>query len=144
LGTVHLNRATAKINLLGLVSIGPRDLTTGLPLDLAATFDRASPVRDIIADRAVPLAQTFANRIVPGVVANRPVRSLLSDVDPDVAASHLVDEHGQALLASGRLEPFLRHRHQLVTAAVLAHVDTMAEWGARDGRSTADMIRSVA
>jgi hypothetical protein len=141
---VHLNSATAKINMLGLLSVGPRDLATGQPLDPSAVFDAASPVREIINDRAVALAQTFANRLIIGTGPVRSVESLLRTSTPKVAASHLLDETCRGFLIDGNAEAFLWHRGALVGQIVSDHVDTMAEWGARDGRSIADIMRSVA
>ena len=144
LSKVHLNHAAAKINLLGLISAGPRDLTTGAPLDPAAVFETASPVREIISDRAVPGAQTFANRVVAAPAGNRSLRTLLLAATPDVAESHLVDAAGHQLLVNGLSDRFLAERSERLHRTIAAHVDTMAEWGARDGRSLADMMRSVA
>ena len=144
LDKVHLNQAAAKINLLGLLSVGPRDLASGQVLDPATVFDSGSPVREIVADRAVPGAQSFANRVVVGSPANRSVRALLVESSGDVAASHVLDGRALELLTAGSLEDFLQHRGHILAEVVAAHVDTMAEWGARDGRSIADMMRSAA
>jgi hypothetical protein len=142
LAKVHLRDAAAKINLLGLISAEPRDLSSGLPLELSAVFDRGNPVRDIVPDRSVALAQTVANRLVAGTMTNRPVRIQLLDVPEEVALSHLIDDQGRQLLSAGDLERFLDHRSVLVSQLIRIHVDTMAEWGARDGVSIANMMRT--
>lgn len=145
LDKVHLNHAAAKINLLGLLARGPLDLTSAQPLDPASAFDGGNPVRDIISDRSTPLARTFANRVVTGPApGRRPVRSALAEAPAEVARSHLVDREGQRLLASGDVDGFLHWRAMAVASAVAAHVDAMAEWGARDGRPVAEMMRSAA
>jgi hypothetical protein len=144
LSQTDLHHATAKINLLGLTSADPRDIVTGQPLDLAGVFDGDSPVRTIAPDADGPLAATFANRVVDAARSRRPIRELLATASQSVAASHLVDERGQALLASGDLDGFLEHRHTSVRTAVRNHVNGMAEWGARNGRSVADIMKSVA
>jgi hypothetical protein len=41
-------------------------------------------------------------------------------------------------------DDFLRARAAAVSAAIQDHVDTMAEWGARDGLSISAVIRPVA
>ena len=64
---VHLNHASAKVNLLGLVAAGPLSLDGGAPLDVAAAFDTGNPVRAILPrdNPSVPsLIESFANRII--------------------------------------------------------------------------------
>ena len=63
---------------------------------------------------------------------------------PDVASTHLVDELGRQLLVGGDLGAFLARRGRAVESTIKHHVDRMAEWGARDGRSIAEAIRTVA
>ena len=48
------------------------------------------------------------------------------------------------LLAIGEDAAFLIGRSVTVQAAVHRHVDRMAEWGARDGQSIANFMRTVA
>jgi hypothetical protein len=55
-----------------------------------------------------------------------------------------VDAAGHQLLVNGLSDRFLAERSERLHRTIAAHVDTMAEWGARDGRSLADMMRSVA
>jgi hypothetical protein len=144
LDRVHLNHAAAKINLLGVLAARPVDLASGEPLDIGTAFDGGNPVRDIIDDRAIADAKSFANRVVTGANVSRPVRIALVECSPDIAATHLVDRRGQELLRAGDAAAFLRHRRETVSSAIGSHVDSMAEWGARDGRSVADMMRSAA
>lgn len=141
---VHMNHAAAKINVLGLLSAGPRDLSTGEPFDLTTSYEGGNITREIVARRDVPLAQSFANRVILPTSPARPVRVALVEASPDVAATHLVDREAQQLLAAEDFEGFLQRRAALVKAAIGRHIDAMAEWGARDGRSIADMIRSAA
>jgi hypothetical protein len=141
---MHLNHAAAKINLLGLLAAGPRDLLTGAELDIAALFDTGNPVHEIVPQTADPRSRTFANRIVTGHRAGRSTKALLVEAPREVAETHLVDVAAQDALRRGDVADFLRHRQPRVQAAVERHLDTMAEWGARDGISIADMIRSAA
>jgi hypothetical protein len=143
LGKTHLNHAAAKINLLGILAARPCDLVSGQPLDLSVAFDTGNPVRDIIGDRAISLARTFANRAVVGSVPNRSVRMALAEAPGEVAESHLIDSVGQRQLATGDVEGFLRRRSEAVADTVRAHVSAMAEWGARDGQRIAEMMRSA-
>jgi Protein of unknown function DUF262 len=144
LDRVHLNHAMTKINVLGLLSAEPRDLLTGEPIDLAGLLRDGSPLRMLVNDNSVPLTATLANRVVTHLGSGRKLRHALVEASPAVAASHLVDVDGQRLLAGGDLDAFLLHRADAVERTVKEHLDRMSEWGARDGRSIADAIRTVA
>lgn len=148
LSKVHLNHAAAKVNLLGLVSARPLDPATGMPFDPAVLFDARNTTKDIIkeiiADHSHPIAEGFANRIVLGRGLNRTARNVLLSAPDEVRVSHLVDDGAFALLHGGLDEEFLHARAVLVERAISGHVAAMAEWGARGGRSIADMIRKAA
>jgi len=141
---VNLNHAMTKINILGLLSAEPLDLTSHQPIDVARLLEKGSPLRTIITDRRSTYARTIANRMVASTSPSRLVGQALAHAAPEVAASHLVDGEAQELLLNGRLEEFLARRAEAVTEVIYRYVDSMAEWGARDGRSVADIIRSAA
>ena len=144
LDRIHLNHAMTKINLLGMLSVEPRDLLTGERIDLAGLLQEGSPLRNVVNDDTIDLASTLANRVVTHLGSGRTLRRALVDADPQVAETHLVDEHGQRLLAEEKVEAFLDRRARAVAATIKSHVDRMAEWGARDGRSIAEAMRTVA
>ncbi|MDR7280188.1 DUF262 domain-containing protein [Catenuloplanes atrovinosus] len=148
LSKVHLNHAAAKVNLLGLLSARPVDPATGQPFDPAVLFDAGHSTKDIVkeivADHSLPLADGFANRVVLGRGLNRTARSVLSTASAGVRASHLIDDAALEFLRSGQDTEFLEARAALVERAIREHVGGMAEWGARGGRSIADMIRTAA
>lgn len=144
LDRIHLNHAMTKINVLGLLSAEPRDLVTGEPVDLAGLLREGSPLRTVVNEESVPLAGTIANRVVTHLGSGRTLRRALSESVPEVAGSHLVDEEGRRLLGDGDVAAFLARRGRAVEGAVKVHLDRMAEWGARDGRTIADTIRTVA
>lgn len=141
---VHLNHAATKINLLGLASRRPRDLGSGEPLDIASLFDTSKPLRTVVKSDSEPLASTFANLVIVGAVPGRSLRAALGATQPETAESHLVDADGQRLLSRGDFTRFLQRRQRSVAEAVESHVAAMAEWGARDGRTIAELIRSAA
>ncbi|MFI5911361.1 DUF262 domain-containing protein [Dactylosporangium sp. NPDC051541] len=141
---VGLNHAATKINLLGLLSTGPQDFTTGQPLDLPAVLESGGAVRTIVDAPATELAGTFANRIVVPKSLTGSIRSLLLNASNQIASSYVVDQDALASLARGDADSFLELRADQLALTIGRHVNAMAEWGARDGRSLADIVRSVA
>lgn len=144
LAKLHLNHAMSKLNILGLLSAGPMDIRTGQPIDIRALIDGGTPLQAIIEDARGPYGNSSANRIIAYPARSGVVRHALASTSRQVAASHLIDEYNQHLLSNEDDEEFLIGRSAAVGAAIAAHVDRMAEWGARDGRAITDIIRSVA
>jgi hypothetical protein len=144
LGKVHLNHAMARINFLGLLAAGPLDPGTGQPVDIHALLSEGSPLQMIVKEWANSLGTSIANRSICAPSSTRDLRDAFATAAPYIADSHLIDEHSQLLLAEGHRDRFLVARSVSVTTAIQSHVSQMAEWGARDGRSVADVIRSVA
>ena len=133
-----------KISTLGLLSTDPVDLMTGDIVDVTRLMAGGSPLRIIINDEQAAGAKTIANRVVGSAGSGQLLRQRLAQAAPEVAAGHLVDAEGQELLRSGDLEAFLARRSVICQKTIKMHVERMAEWGARDGRSIADTIRSAA
>ncbi|MFI5907383.1 DUF262 domain-containing protein [Dactylosporangium sp. NPDC051541] len=130
------NLAMAKINILCLWAAEPREPATGLPVDIARLLDQGSPVQPIVGG---------VGMITDRVIASGPrflLRTQLAQAPPEVAESHLIDRTAQRLLAGSSPVAFLDRRAERLNAAIKWHVDRMAEWGARDGRSIADMLRT--
>lgn len=147
LSKVHLNHAAAKVNLLGLVSASlsirpPECHSTRQSCSTQGTRPRTSSRRSsrITHIRWRTLRQS--DRARPWL--NRTARNVLLSAPDDVRESHLVDDGTFALLHGGHDEEFLHARAVLVERAISRHVAAMAEWGARGGRSIADMIRKAA
>ncbi len=141
LDKVHFGHAMAKLNVLGLLSFDPRDPDDGTPLPIGTLLDQGSPLRQIVPAKT-PLAATMANRAI-ALASGRALQRQLASATPDIAASHLVDEEAQRLLASGAFDTFLQRRAEAVTDVISDHVGGMAEWGARDGQAIRDLIRSA-
>jgi hypothetical protein len=137
---VHFSHAMTKINVLGMLAAQPLDLRTGQPVDLVHLLDGGSPLRRILRKDAGSLSESLANRVIapPGSGA---LASVLAAAPAAVAASHMID---QTLLAAGQDDHFLASRADALSILIKAHIDQMAEWGARDGQAMADVIRSVA
>jgi hypothetical protein len=144
LNQLHFGHAMTKINVLGLLSAEPRDLLTSQPIDVSRLLDGHNFLRKLANNASLPNTDTIANRVVATSGSGRTLQQALVAAGTDVAASHLVDSDGQRLLRNGLIKEFLARRAQAAGARIKAHVDDMAEWGARDGRSVADVIRTVA
>lgn len=144
LSKVNLNHAMSKINALGLLSVGPLDLRTAQPTDIRILLSGGKPLRLIVSGRPYYSVNSMANRIISAISSQVALKNAILNATPDVAASHLIDDAGRQLLGEGHQEEFLLRRSRELTAVVRTHVDRMAEWGARDGRPIADIIRSVA
>ena len=142
LDKVHFNHAMAKLNTLGLLSVEPRDPFRGEILDVSRLLDQGSPLRPLLAVSG-HAGGTIANRFIlpPG---ERPSPQLLASAEPAVAASHLIDEQAQERLAREDWPAFLELRGRSCERTITEHVNRMAEWGARDGRAMADILRPVA
>jgi hypothetical protein len=143
LDKVHFNHAMAKINTLCLWSAGPRDPASGIPIDITRLLDDGSPLRQVFGGAGAALAGTLANRVIVAPVPAATLRQQLAASSPEVASSHVVDEESQHLLRDQAAEAFLDRRAAALATVIERHVDRMAEWGARDGRSVADLLRAV-
>jgi Protein of unknown function DUF262 len=137
---VHFSHAMTKINVLGMLAAEPLDLRNGQPVDLIKLLEDGSPLRPIFTS-SMTSSGALADRIIHPPLPGRIAAQLLEVAPADVAASHLVD---QELLRTGTREEFLERRAADLTELIKGHIDQMAEWGARDGRALADLIRTVA
>jgi hypothetical protein len=144
LGNVNLKHAMTKVNVLGFLSAEPRDLQTGQLIEIRTLLEDGSPLRSIIIDHAEILTGTIANRILYSMKSATWIQRALISAPPDIAASHLIASDGLVSLLNGDYRQFLVRRSEIVSGAIGMHVERMSERGARDGRSIADIIRSVA
>lgn len=144
LSNVNLKHSLAKINVLGLLSADPRDIQTGHRIEIHTLLEDGSPLRAIIVDQSGLPTGTMANRVISSMKPGRAVRRTLISAPSSITATHLIGTDARDFLAHGNYKEFLAVRSKSVSAAVGAHVDRMSEWGARDDRSIADIIRSVA
>jgi len=149
---VQLNRALTRVNLLGLIGLGPTELVPAdMDLPVPNPVIAAGELLDAVARplvRIVPssvhhrLAATMANRILHPPVTGDVVQTLLR-ADPAVRASHGVDDECSALLADGRWEDALAHRADMLSVSIAELVDQRAEWGARDRFTAAELLARV-
>jgi hypothetical protein len=144
LDKIHFNHAMAKLNVLGLLSVEPRDPISGEAIDVTRLLDQGSPLRPIVASDHLVQSGTIANRVVLASRDGRPIHQALVSASAEVAASHLIDEQSRQRLANGEWESFLELRTEACRSTITGHINRMAEWGARDGRSVSDLLRSAA
>jgi hypothetical protein len=140
--------AASRFSMLALTSLGPRDLDSGEPLDIAALIEEgdADAFRLILpADTGSPALRTAANRILlPGTGSKR--RALLRRIqgpltlfgprtlggaDP-VLASHAISAEAVAALEGDRIDKFLEARQARMTEALQALADKLAGWSRSD------------
>jgi hypothetical protein len=144
LSNVNLKYAATKINVLGLLSVEPRDFNTGQQIDVRPLLENGNPLRVIITDHPELRLGTMANRVIYSSKSGRSLRHALISAPPGVTASHLIEGDIYGSLLRGDYQQFLAQRSRLVSATIGIHVERMSEWGARDGQSIANIIRSVA
>lgn len=142
LDKVHFNHAMTKLNTLGLLSAEPRDLVSNEIIDVTRLLDQGSPLRPLLPEHGVRAA-SIANRFVLPSGERSSPQALVS-ASPAVLASHLVTEDARVLLERREWDDFLERRAAACVATITGHVSRMAEWGARDGRSVVDILRSAA
>ncbi|SHN44162.1 GmrSD restriction endonuclease domain-containing protein [Cryptosporangium aurantiacum] len=144
LSSISIGLTVGKLILLGFLAQEPRDLRTGAILEPTQLLDAGpkNPWRQVVTQSSSPLSKSAANRIVHGALGGTNVAAALTKVDQGIADSHLLDEAAVELLHQGRTDEFFEHRQLLVEAAINNHIDRMAEWGARDGRTIRDLMRS--
>ncbi|MGP3928975.1 DUF262 domain-containing protein [Nonomuraea sp. KM88] len=132
----RLNRAQAKVNVLGLLSLNPRDLAPGHlgePIDAAQLLESGGPLVPILDDRSV-LGGGLANRLIQPLRGGDVAELLLGQgLDERVLASHCLDEDAIALLRDGHHDAFLTKRAAEVGKVIYHHVQSRALFGFPDG-----------
>lgn len=149
LSQVQLVRALARVNVLGLIELGPRELISqsqDLPVPNAALAPsdllevNSSPLLRIVpADVDHPLASTLANRLLHPPIGRDLIRRL-READSETLASHGIDDIAAAAMSAEHWIMFLKRRAELLTSTISGLVNERAEWGARDRFIAADLI----
>jgi hypothetical protein len=151
---VQMDTAAAKLNMLGMLLGLPHRLgvtaeqpVPSWPLTATELFDEApGPLLEIIPAKASqdPLVASMANRLLHPPLGERvDMIDAVRIADESVLCSHCLDDECLGLLTAGDYSRFLARRAGLVSEAIRRQVDDHAEWGARDGRSIADIIRGT-
>ncbi len=140
---IPLNRAQAKVNILGLLSLAPRHLSHdrfGEPIDAAQLLESGGPLTPVLDDRSV-LGRGLANRLIQPLGEVDIARLLVEkDLDERVLASHCLDAELVRLLRQGRADDFLKRRAAEVEAIIHDHVQSRALFGFRDGPDVAALF----
>lgn len=140
--------ADSRIALLGLSSLGPRDLQSGARMDVAALVE----AYDVAAFRRIlptedELGRTPANRILlPGSGAAR--KDLLqhareAETADEVLQSHAISPLGLAALEAGDAAGFLKYRKTEIEAAVNRMGDRLAAWARSDRPSISYLLQQA-
>ena len=132
----HANHAASRVELLALLSRGPRDLSG--PVSWHALLSSGERVAreifrvDSVDDELRKLARTAANRVLLDA-AHSNLRTELRrwrwDRNRDAFESHLIDEAGCDLLQKGEAAEFLSRRGARVRAFVTSFVAQRAGLG---------------
>lgn len=141
--------AKSRLVLLGMASLGPRDLERGQPIDVAGLVRE----RDVDAFRplfppAGAVTSSPANRVllVGEGTAAASVRAFIEQhgVDDPVLRSHAIDPAVAAAIQDRSSERALARRAQLLANAVKTLGGRMAAWGRSDSPSTEYLMRQGA
>lgn len=147
LSQTRLNRAQAKVNALGLLSLQPRMISPhpkdadGAPVDAVQLLEEGSLFVQLVATEG-DLGAGIANRtIYPAGHADRLHGMLLSgEVRHQTLASHCLNAQSVHLMRTGQIEDFLKHRAKITRMTISAHVQNMALFGFRDGPDVAALF----
>lgn len=145
LAQTALNRAQAKINVLGLLSAHPvlladvRDAEGNLH-PAGTRIERTRLLAELLDTGVSPLFPVMAssdrsigNRLVHPSLSMPAAGLLLMNATPEVRRSHCVDDTCMELLVPGHLDDFVQRRSELVRKVIADYVQSMALWGFSDG-----------
>lgn len=142
---IALNRAQAKLNILGLLSAHPVLLTdvvdsNGTSHPKGSRVDRPDILGDLLDKDSSPLLtivpgadRSLANRLTHPATDETASELLLGCDDPWMLLSHGVDTDGLELLRKGSTKAFFERRALVVQQTIANHVQSMALWGFADG-----------
>lgn len=146
LSQTALNRAQAKINILGMLSRHPllfqEDITSRRePVDISGLLDVGGVFTPIINNTS-KLGKGIANRLIYPAEGGRDLEAMLiyAMLDSETLESHCLDDQAIALLRAGNFERFLRRRASAVSQVIADHVQARALFGFRDGPDLSDLF----
>lgn len=139
LGKFNYRNAQSKLEVLALLSLGPRDLRTNLPVELADLLppqktSAESPARKIVTAASGPRAQSLANRMLHPLLKRSLQRELIEvgRAMPEALASHAISIPALERLIAGVPEEFLELRAADLARRVSRFLDAHARWGEGD------------
>ncbi|WP_283137447.1 DUF262 domain-containing protein [Rhizohabitans arisaemae] len=149
LSQVQLNRAQAKINTLGLLSLRPRNLLKldahGSALDVRSILDESAVLVPIIPGLKSALGQSMANRMIHPVSRSVDLYEALTggSIEAEILGSHCLDGSAIELLRTGDELGFLQRRAKAVREVIANHVQDRALFGFRDGPDLASLMEDM-
>lgn len=129
LGRFNFRHALSKLEVLALVALGPRHLTTGDILTGDSLFGGPSSLQTVVKDGS-SRSDTIANRIIHPPIPHLSQRLL--EADSALLASHAVGPDARAALARGDKAAFLEARASTLDTHVRSFLDAKARWEAGD------------
>jgi hypothetical protein len=139
----------SRIALLALSHLGPRDLTTGEPIDVAGVIEEQGKdvFLKILRQSGLAGSRGAANRMIhPRAAAvHQILRRRIADngLDDPVLQSHAIDAQAAERLAAGDLKEFLVRRTATLTTEVRRFAEKMAAWDQND-RPSVDYLLAEA
>lgn len=128
----------SRIVLLTLAHLGPRDFTSGEPIDIPELLEKQDKeaFAKILDQLGLERSRGAANRILhsKGIPIHRLLRHRISvnGVDDPILRSHAIDTRAAELLAAGELDGFLARRSATLTEEVRHFGERMAAWDHND------------
>lgn len=145
LSQVALNRAQAKVNILGLLSrrpmiIAASDTSFHKTVDVIGMLDSGYALIHI-TDNLTKLGRGVANRLVhPAVRGHNLELAIQGAANPAVLHSHCIDQESATLFRAGKIDQFLSRRADATTAVIANHVQERALFGFRDGPDLTELF----
>jgi hypothetical protein len=122
----NFRNARSKLEVLALLSLGPRHLATGATI-WASSVDRPEAV--IVIDPKDG-GRTLANRLVHPSLSE--IVRAIARAEGRVRASHAISDDAHAALLAGKREEFFRIRGATLGAVVRRFLESKAKWGDND------------
>ena len=125
--------ARTKLQLLALLSLGPRDLRTGVPI-VPGDVDAEGAYRELV-HTIVPRdlgAAGLQDRMFHPSVAGGLARAVVACEEPELVASHAISPEARRALKFDRFEDFLARRRADLFAVVTEFLDRRAAWDELD------------
>lgn len=138
-----------RIALLALARLGPRELATGDPIDIAGLLEEQDKdaFAKIVRKAGLEGGGSPANRIIQskGVPVHRRLRKRIAahGLEDPVLASHAIDPRVARCLAADDLEGFLARRAEVLTQEVRRFADRMAAWDHSDRPSIDHLLEEA-
>ncbi len=131
--STNLRSASTRLELLALVSLGPRHLDTGMPLDAAASIqvERVKALRRLLPDPQAPNKEgwsSLANRIVHPAAGASKLLKELAVAPAIIASSHAVSTLAQEALKDGDRDAFLLERSRELLSVLGAFLQARSRW----------------